>query len=71
MRPKLLTTANHDTMLNLGCDYGVCFLNTLEARTVKICGRVNRMCRKFGNPWVEYRDPIDLMDHPSNMEIGL
>ena len=29
------------------------------------------MRRKFGNRWVEYRDPIDLMDHPSNMEIGL
>ena len=21
MQPKLLTTVNHDTMLNLGCDY--------------------------------------------------
>ena len=29
------------------------------------------MRRKFGNHWVEYRDPIDLMDCPSNMEIGL
>ena len=29
------------------------------------------MHRKFGNCWVEYRDPIDLMDHPSNMRIGL
>jgi hypothetical protein len=28
------------------------------------------MCRNFGNCWVEYRDPIDLMDRPSNMEIG-
>ena len=25
MRPKLLTAAIHDTMLNLGCDCGVCF----------------------------------------------
>ena len=85
MKPKLLTAANHDTMLNLGCDCGVCFLNTLEARIVKkhgrpkklapikvwFVGRVYRMRRKFGNRWVEYRDPIDLMDHPSNMEIGL
>ena len=31
MKPKLLTTANHDTMLNFGCDCGVCFLNTHEA----------------------------------------
>ena len=23
------------------------------------------------NRWVEYRDPIDFMDCPSNMEIGL
>ena len=29
------------------------------------------MCREFGNHWVEYRDPIDLMDCSSNMEIGL
>ena len=27
------------------------------------------MHRKLG--WVEYRDPIKLIDHPSNMEIGL
>ena len=24
MKPKLLTTKNHDTMLNLDCDCGVC-----------------------------------------------
>jgi hypothetical protein len=29
------------------------------------------MRRKFGNRWVEYRDPFDLMDRPSNVEIGL
>ena len=29
------------------------------------------MCRNFGNHWLEYRDPIDLMDHLSNMDIGL
>ena len=29
------------------------------------------MRRKFGNHWVEYGEPIDLMDHPSKMEIGL
>ena len=27
--------------------------------------------RKFGNCWVGYMNLIDLMDHPSNMEIGL
>lgn len=26
---------------------------------------------KFGNCHVNYRDPIDSMDHPSNMEVGL
>ena len=26
MTPKLLTTANHDIILNLGCNYGVCFM---------------------------------------------
>ena len=29
------------------------------------------MRRKLGNHWVEYRDLIHLMDHPSNIEIGL
>ena len=29
------------------------------------------MCRKIGNHRVEYKDPIYLMDHPSNMQIGL
>ena len=29
------------------------------------------MRRKSGKHWVEYRDPIDLMDCPSNMDIGL
>ena len=29
------------------------------------------MRREFGNCWLKYRDPIDLMSHPSNMEIGL
>ena len=29
------------------------------------------MHRKIVNCWVEYNDPIDLMDCASNMEIGL
>lgn len=29
------------------------------------------MCRKYRNHWTEYRDAIDLMNHPSNMDIGL
>ena len=83
MRPKRLTDANHDTMLDLGCDCGVCFLNTQEPPIVKnvvdpkhylrlrfwFVGRVYKMRRKFDNCGVEYRDPIDLMDCPSNMEI--
>ena len=36
MKPKLLTLANHDTLLNLGCDCGVCFLNKHESRIVKV-----------------------------------
>jgi hypothetical protein len=34
MKRKLHTVANHDT-INFGCDYGVCFWNTLEARSVR------------------------------------
>ena len=29
------------------------------------------MSRKLGSRWLEYRDPIGLMDRPSNMDIGL
>ena len=33
MQPKPLIVANHDgTILNIGCDYGMCFLNTYEAK---------------------------------------
>jgi hypothetical protein len=31
MKPKLLTTTNRDTILNLGYDHDMCFLNTREA----------------------------------------
>jgi hypothetical protein len=27
--------------------------------------------RKIINCWVEYIDPIDLLDHPNNVEVGL
>ena len=29
------------------------------------------MRSKFDNRWVEYKDPIDLIYYPSNMDIGL
>ena len=29
------------------------------------------MLRKIANMWVEYREPVDLLDQPSHMEIGL
>jgi hypothetical protein len=29
------------------------------------------MRRKIINCWVEYRDPIDLLDHPNNVEVDL
>ena len=32
---------------------------------------IYRVRRIFDNRWVEYRNSIDLMNHPSNMEIGL
>jgi hypothetical protein len=84
-KPKLLTTANHDITLNLGCDCGVCFFNTPKARIVKkygrpktlalikvwFVGRANRMRRKFGNGWAKYRDPNNFMAHSSNMGIGI
>jgi hypothetical protein len=27
--------------------------------------------RKIINRWVEYKDPIDLLDRPNNVEVGL
>jgi hypothetical protein len=29
------------------------------------------MRRKIGSRWIDYRQPIDLLDQPSNMEIRL
>ena len=69
MKLKLLTAANHHTMLNIGCDCGVCFLNTPKARIVKkkhgrpkkvasikvwLVGRVYGARRIFGNCWMVY-----------------
>ena len=34
MKPKLLTTIIHNTILNLGFDWGVFFFNTPKARIV-------------------------------------
>ena len=44
--------------------------NQLQLRFELLRGFYN-MCKEFGNNWVEYMDPIHLMDHPSNMGIGL
>ena len=71
--------------MKLGCDCAVVFLNTLEVQTVKkrgkprlsaptkiwFLGRVYKMRRKIINRWVEYKDPIDLLDRPNNVEVGL
>jgi hypothetical protein len=45
----------------------------VDQAPIKGCfvGRNFIMCKEIGNRWVEYRDLIDLMDHPSNMEISL
>ena len=62
-----------------------CDKNTHETRIVKdvvdkknlapikawFVGCVNKMHRRSGSCWVECSDPIDLMDGPSNMVIGL
>ena len=29
------------------------------------------MCRRIVDRWVEYREPVALLDQPSHMEIGL
>ena len=43
LKPKLFIVANHDTMLNLGCDCRVSFLNIHEARIVKKRGRPKKL----------------------------
>ena len=82
---KVKTLANHDTLLKLGCDCAVVFFNTPEVQTVKkqgrprlsaptkiwFLGRVYRMRRKIINRWIEYIDPVDLLDRPNNVEVGL
>ena len=85
MKHKLHTATNHDIVSILGYDCGVCFFNTLKAiivikrhrpkqlAPIKVwfVWRMYRLQRKFGNLGVEYKDLIDLMDRPINMENGL
>ena len=47
MKPRPIVTANHDSMLNLGCNQGVCFWNTNEAKIVK-------RKRKSGRPSIKH-----------------
>ena len=49
MKPKLLSVGNHDTLLKLGCDCGVCFYNKPEAKIVKKRGRPKNLLElRFG-----------------------
>ena len=72
--------------LKLGCDCVVAFVieaiiekikkgrpSKSKALTSKTwyLGKVHKMRRKIANKWVKYREPIDLLDRPSHMEIGL
>ena len=82
---KVKTLANQNILLKLGCDCAFVFLNTPEVQTVKkrgkprlsaptkmwFLGRVHRMRRKIFNCWVEYKDLIDLLDRPNNVDVGL
>ena len=47
---KLLNAINHDTMLNLGCDYnGMCDFSTPKAKSIKARGRArNLVLLRFG-----------------------
>jgi hypothetical protein len=51
--------------------YGGPFENIQNLYLYGSVTRHNRMCRKFGNCWLEYGNPLDSMDYPSTMEIGL
>ena len=49
MKPKLLTATNYNTMLNIGCHCGVCFLSKLEARNIKyVVDQKNELQLRFG-----------------------
>ena len=67
MKPKLLTIATRDTMLHLGCNFGLFQLRFGLLRGFIGC---EGCIEKIGNRWVEYRYPIKLTDL-SNMEIVL
>ena len=49
MKPKHLSAANYDTMLIFGCDCGVCFLDTREARMSPKIKLINPY-KKCGRP---------------------
>jgi hypothetical protein len=53
-------------------------MNTLGAIICQKCGRPKELApikvwfvhEKFGNRWLEYNVPINLIDHPSNMKMN-
>ena len=86
MRHNLLTAVNHDTVLNLSCDCGVCFLNTPIARIVKKHDRPKNLASiKVRFVWGEFTGCVEnmvivgwsieiqstWMIRPSTVEIGL
>ena len=84
MKLKFLTATKHDTMFWLwlwsvfiehtwSCNQQKQLGRPKKWAPSKVCfvGRDYRMHRKIGSYWVDCRDPIDLIDHSSDMEIGL
>ena len=84
---KIPRDGDNGFSLKLGCDCVVAFVTEATIEEIKKRGRprkskalttktwylgiVYRMRRKIANRWVEYREPVDLFDQPSHMEIGL
>ena len=71
--------------MKLECDYAISFISQGVVQGVKIrgekkqvgqniktwyLGRAYGVCRKIGNRWIENQQPIDLLDQPSNLDIG-
>ena len=87
LKVRLFRAGDKDYLSKVGCDYVILFISQAVVEGVKKRGkrklakiiitetlysrRVYRMCHKFGNRWIEYWQPIDMLDQPSNMEIGL
>ena len=77
---RLSRIGDNENLLKLRYDCAISIVSQVVVEGMKkkrdttktwYLGRVYRVCHKIGNRWIEYGQPINLWDWPSNMEMEL